>query len=328
MKKLFFLAATLFACVAMYGADIANAIPEGWTYISNDPDKYPDPSYYKDGGIKMNFPGIGIQSPEFAPTNETVNIYFTIKLNKNQKNNDGNDAKSFTAYGLNANGDVVAEKDMDVDAAGDWAIPVLGPNIVAIRLIMTAYPTDGESFYNANLLAVSVDGVDDPEPVDPPTPELDQLTVADAVAAIEAMEPKAESDKEYIVKGIIKSIAEVSVENGNATFDIVDKGGNAVLTVFRCYFLNGDKFSAEDQIWVGAEVEIQGKLKSWQNNDNSITPELTKGKLLSIEAATGIEDIEMRSLDLNAPMFNVLGQQVDASFRGVVIQNGKKYILR
>jgi len=38
MKKLFFLAATLFACVAMYGADIANAIPEGWTYISNNPD--------------------------------------------------------------------------------------------------------------------------------------------------------------------------------------------------------------------------------------------------------------------------------------------------
>jgi len=327
MKKLFFLAATLFACVAMYGADIANAIPEGWTYISNNPDQYPDPSYYKDGGIKMNFPGIGIQSPEFDAAAEAT-INFSVKLNPNEKNNDGNDAKAFTAYGLDANGDVVAEEGLDVAAAGDFSITVAGEGIVAVKLIMTAYPTDGESFYNANLLAVSVDGVDDPEPVDPPTPELDQLTVADAVAAIEAMEPKAESDKEYIVKGIIKSIAEVSVENGNATFDIVDKGGNAVLTVFRCYFLNGDKFSAEDQIWVGAEVEIQGKLKSWQNNDNSITPELTKGKLLSIEAATGIEDIEVRSLDLNAPMFNVLGQQVDASFRGVVIQNGKKYILR
>ena len=35
-----------------------------------------------------------------------------------------------------------------------------------------------------------------------------------------------------------------------------------------------------------------------------------------------------RPLDTTQPMYNILGVQVDPSFRGIVIQNGRKYILR
>lgn len=42
------------------------------------------------------------------------------------------------------------------------------------------------------------------------------------------------------------------------------------------------------------------------------------------ETTTGISEVPALSID--APMYNVLGQQVDASFRGVVLQNGHKYI--
>ena len=46
-----------------------------------------------------------------------------------------------------------------------------------------------------------------------------------------------------------------------------------------------------------------------------------------------ISDIEQthsvkQSLDTNEPMFNIMGQQVDANYRGIVIQNGNKYILQ
>ncbi len=41
---------------------------------------------------------------------------------------------------------------------------------------------------------------------------------------------------------------------------------------------------------------------------------------------TAVENIEV--LDVNAPMYNVLGMKVDADYRGIVIQNGKKYIIR
>ena len=33
-------------------------------------------------------------------------------------------------------------------------------------------------------------------------------------------------------------------------------------------------------------------------------------------------------LDINAPMYDVLGRQVDKDYRGVIIQNGNKYLLK
>ena len=48
------------------------------------------------------------------------------------------------------------------------------------------------------------------------------------------------------------------------------------------------------------------------------------------EYAVGVENInaEYQVLDLNAPMYNIVGQRVDASYKGIVIQNGQKYLLR
>lgn len=43
--------------------------------------------------------------------------------------------------------------------------------------------------------------------------------------------------------------------------------------------------------------------------------------------ATGIEKVN-NDLDVNQPMYNVLGQPVSKEYRGIVVQNGKKYILR
>lgn len=45
---------------------------------------------------------------------------------------------------------------------------------------------------------------------------------------------------------------------------------------------------------------------------------------LAVEYAQGIENIY--ELNVNAPMYNVLGVEVDATFKGVVIQNGHKFI--
>ena len=44
--------------------------------------------------------------------------------------------------------------------------------------------------------------------------------------------------------------------------------------------------------------------------------------------ATGIEGITTDKLDTTAPMYNTSGQRVDSSYRGVVLQNGKKFILK
>ncbi len=42
--------------------------------------------------------------------------------------------------------------------------------------------------------------------------------------------------------------------------------------------------------------------------------------------ATAIEGVTADQLDVNAPMYNISGQRVDRSYKGVVIQNGKKFM--
>lgn len=45
--------------------------------------------------------------------------------------------------------------------------------------------------------------------------------------------------------------------------------------------------------------------------------------------STATNEIAVRpTLDVNAPMYDVIGRQVDATYRGIIIQNGQKYLLR
>ena len=48
----------------------------------------------------------------------------------------------------------------------------------------------------------------------------------------------------------------------------------------------------------------------------------------SMLTSTDVEQVVRPALDLDAPMYDVLGRQVDASYRGIIIQNGNKYLLR
>ena len=48
-----------------------------------------------------------------------------------------------------------------------------------------------------------------------------------------------------------------------------------------------------------------------------------------VSTYTSVEDVlNETGLDLNAPMYDVVGRQVDATYKGVIIQNGNKYLLR
>ena len=44
--------------------------------------------------------------------------------------------------------------------------------------------------------------------------------------------------------------------------------------------------------------------------------------------ATGINKVETDTEDANAPVYNLSGQRVNDSYKGIVIKNGKKYINR
>jgi uncharacterized repeat protein (TIGR02543 family) len=73
----------------------------------------------------------------------------------------------------------------------------------------------------------------------------------------------------------------------------------------------------------------------WYDNNEGAGVALTvlpvgyKGTVYAIwtGAATAVENVRP-ALNNAAPMFDVLGRQVDATYRGVILQNGHKYIVR
>jgi uncharacterized repeat protein (TIGR02543 family) len=47
----------------------------------------------------------------------------------------------------------------------------------------------------------------------------------------------------------------------------------------------------------------------------------------SMTTGTSVENVRPQ-LDTNAPMYDIMGRQVDKTYRGIIIQNGNKYLLR
>ena len=109
------------------------------------------------------------------------------------------------------------------------------------------------------------------------TPET-AYTVSDALDILSDVENNNKTDSVY-VKGSIKSITEVSVKNGNATFVITD--GTKDIDVFRVKYLEKENFTANDQIKVDDEVIIYGQLVNYLSSSaepgTAPTPEIAQG---------------------------------------------------
>ena len=103
----------------------------------------------------------------------------------------------------------------------------------------------------------------------------DPFTAAEAVAkCIEIGSTAGETI--YYAHGYISSIKEVSPSYGNATFNISDDGSDeGALTVYRSKWLENAPFTSEDQISVGDEVIICGKLVNFTRDNVTFTPEFS-----------------------------------------------------
>lgn len=92
-------------------------------------------------------------------------------------------------------------------------------------------------------------------------------------------------DAEVYIKGKVSEIEEISAQFGNGTYYIsVDGTTETQLYVYRGYYLNGEKFTSEDQLKVGDEVVILGKLTTFYDD-----PQVGTGsKLVSVNGQTGV----------------------------------------
>lgn len=98
--------------------------------------------------------------------------------------------------------------------------------------------------------------------------------VAKALEVTNALAADQTTETDVYVKGKIAAIDEIDTGSyGNATYSIVDVDGGTPFKIFRGYWFNGDKFTAADQLEVGAEVIVLGKLVNFKGN----TPEMAQG---------------------------------------------------
>ena len=127
-------------------------------------------------------------------------------------------------------------------------------------------------------------------------------TVAEALEVINGLEDGKTTAADVFTKGVIVKIESVDTGSyGNATYLISDNGSTEhTIKVFRGYYLEGEKFTAEDQIAVGDVVVIKGKLQKYIEKDGSMTPEMAAknfiysiNRPLSVSAAlTAIDGME------------------------------------
>ena len=130
-------------------------------------------------------------------------------------------------------------------------------------------------------------------------------------------------ETEVYVIGTITKIQEVSTSYGNATYWIGDGTEYSAndLEIYRGYYLEGENFTAEDQIKVGDKVIVYGMLVDYKG-----TKEMTGSSIYSLNGVTtGISDIKAETINDGA-VYNVAGQRVNKLSKGINIVNGKKIV--
>lgn len=213
---------------------------------------------------------------------------------------------------------VVADKNskaLTISASSGWTVgtPVMSDNNVMGSVVVTAAtPQSSITITGANnkqlrLASVVLSDGEGGGTVDPDPGESIANTVETAYTTSEASALIAagkDLSTEVYVKGKIASIKEVSTSFGNATYNITD--GTKEIIVFRGYYFDGAKFTSEDQIKVGDDVVVLGKLTSFKGDDeinsgNKIV--LLNGQGPAVVETVNVNSIaQFKGLDANTPV--------------------------
>lgn len=134
---------------------IANkTLPSNLSYVTNN-EKYPDPAFYSNGGLKLNFEGQGVITNKFTSQTSLKVSLSILALNDNTKTAASDDV--FTIYALNDNGEVVATATLkEVKVGNDNTVTVSGEGIVQIKVIMTGYPKSGTTCKNVSFGGITL----------------------------------------------------------------------------------------------------------------------------------------------------------------------------
>ena len=217
---------------------------------------------YVKGKVKVN-----------STTESTITQYGNMTFDMIDE---GNESKTFKAFQVYGPGN---KKFTSVDQIKE------GDEVVIYGKVVNFKGNTPETVGKGQAYVVSINGEGEEggnEPGEDVTPsgdgtEASPFNVAAALAYIEALGADTESAEAVYVKGKVlsNSTTESTItQYGNMTFDIIDEGNaSKTFKAFQVYGPGNKKFTSVDQIKVGDEVVVYGKVVNFKGN----TPE-TVGK--------------------------------------------------
>lgn len=116
----------------------------------------------------------------------------------------------------------------------------------------------------------------------------------------------------------------VTVENANIISETSGTYTNQYLTNGTDKVMIYNKFKTNVTISEGEGYDVTGVLVTAKLSDK-IVKELAP---ISTPVPTGINNITTEATDANAPAYNLAGQRVGKNAKGVLIKNGKKYVVK
>ena len=120
------------------------------------------------------------------------------------------------------------------------------------------------------------------------------------------------------------------------TLTVESANDNIVKVVYAVSFNNWDESNNVNNQELKMTSEKEGtkvfKFYNWTGVSKKVVLNVKKAFLRSVTittvSAAGIKNVQTIEVNENAPIYNLAGQRVSKEYKGVVIQNGKKFVRR
>lgn len=146
----------------------------------------------------------------------------------------------------------------------------------------------------------------------------EKLTITDGEAAVPTKVTVADLTSDKYLCDL------VTVENANIISETSGTYTNQYLTNGTDKVMIYDKFKTKTSITDGEGFDVTGILVTAKLSGNIIK----EFAPISAPVPTGINSITTDAADANAPAYNLSGQRVGKNAKGVLIKNGKKYVVK
>ncbi len=221
-----------------------------------------------------------------ATTDADVYVKGKVSSIKELSTSFGNATYSITSEGTNVAFDIFRGYYFNGDKFTSEDQLKIGDEVVVCGKLTNYMGNTPQMAQGGKIISINGQGGDTPDVPSAGTPTGDGTAASPfnslkAYQTTTALAADATTDTEYYVAGTVSSIKELSTSFGNATYSITSEGTTQAFDIFRGYYLNGDKFTSEDQLKVGDKVVVCGKLVNYKGN----TPQMAQGsKIISIES--------------------------------------------